>query len=311
MTKSEKQGKLVDAGFDWLTLTSNPKRPEYEQFKCTALDFIRAMENSGCQVKETRAQGYDGFQVAETFFGTRADSAMWRTSGNLARHVAAFAKANRLTPNVTRADLQQTIEQPRGDTGELARILGTFSRCSLGSEAPQSQKFATFHDSGCVIGSTFGARSSSTYLRCYRADIRHPEKFALPALRYEAEWKAERANQLWKAYQIATDDVTLSCAYVGGEFLAKNIMQPIHADFAPCRLPPLGRRTTDEKTVYWIQTTVCKSIARLVKAGYAKELTPHIMAALCPAPDVSERSATLEASIQEIDWEVFENARDI
>lgn len=309
MENTQKPAKVVDSGFDYLTLTAKPQHENFQQFNGCALDFISAMETAGCKVEESSQGGYDGFKAGETFWGKRHDSAIWRTSGSLSRNVAEFVRFNAITPRVTRADLQQTLEQPDGDTRELERILRAFRRRMARNQAPKRSKFATFHDAGLPIGSTFGARSSAEYLRCYRADLRHPEKFSLPALRFEAEWKDVRAQQIWAAFEAVQNDVTLSSAFVGGAFSKKGITQPVCADVAPCLLPPIGRTGSDQKTVYWIQNTVCKIIARLVKAGYLDDLAEHVVAALTPIPDVRERCGTLGSEIQEIDWELIENGR--
>lgn len=310
MSQTETNLLLVDAGFDYLTFTSNPKRDDYEQFNHVASAYLAGAEKSGLTVTETRSGRYEGWQAGETFYGKRADSAIWRTSGGLSRTVAQFARAHELRPNVTRADIQSTIEQPDGDTGELGRIFEQSSFRRVGSSPSQCKKHALFYIEGVLTGGTIGSRSSTGYLRCYRADIRHPDKFALPSLRYEFEVKAEKAAQLWSAYFDEVDDVALSCKYVGGAFAAKRVMQPICADYAPCKLPPIGRKSSDQRTVYWIQNSICKTIARLVKAGYLDEIAPHIIAALCPVPEVRELSSSLESEIQTVDWELIENGKN-
>lgn len=307
MKTPENTGLVVDSGFDYLTLTAKPTQPHYEEFNCCALDFIASMQGAGIEVIEKRNAGYEGWQSGETFFGKREDGTIWRTSGATSRNVAGFVRFNGITPNVTRCDLQRTIEQHGHGSAELDRIFNALrGRLAVGSPS-KPQKFSAFYDKNGSVGGTFGARSSTQYLRCYRADIRHPEKFARPSLRYEVEYKSERANQVWAAFEQCEDDVTLSASLVGCAFAAKGMNQAVCAENAPCPLPPIGRKGSDEKTVYWIQNTVCKIIARLVKAGYLDDLAPHLIAALCPVPDVRTISTSLEAEIQTIDWELIEN----
>jgi hypothetical protein len=307
MKNDEKWGKVVDSGFDYLTLTVKPNETHYNAFKKCALEFVGALGNSGVNVQEASRAGYDGYEAGETFFGTRKDGAIWRTSGATSRWVACAVKSVGITPRVTRADLQRTLEQPDGGTGELDRIIAAFDGRLPRSEALRRQKFAAFYDKGIPVGSTFGARSSTSYLRCYRADLRHPEKFDAPALRFECEWKAARANQVWAAFELVENDATLSASFVGSAFAKKGITHPICSDVGVCPLPPLGRSGNDAKTVYWIQNTVCKIIARLVRAGFADELRPHLLAALNPLPETHKRSTSLEADTEEIDWELLQN----
>lgn len=308
MQQSNEQGKLIDAGFDYLTFTETPDATGYLEFKGTALDFLSSLEQNGHTVKELRLNGYEGYKTEETFFGARHDSAIWRTSGSLARNAAEFAKFNRLRPRVRRADLQLTIEQPNRGTGELTAILAEIRGRGVGSATPKPQKLAAFMDASDVTGLTLGARSSTTYLRAYRADIKHRSRFQAPAVRYEVEWKGERGQQIWDAYTCAVDDSVLSSAFVSGEFLARGIMQPLQTNAEPCRLLPIGRKGSDERAVSWIKNSVCKTIERLARAGYADELRPYLLAALSPPPLSRELSGSLEAEIQSIDWELIENA---
>lgn len=291
-------GKLIDAGFDWLTFTSTPRRDEFSDFKRTSLEFVEMLHNSGVKAEQRNIQGYEGYKAGETFVGTRADSAIWRTSGGQSRHAAAFARFAGLEPRCTRADLQQTIETANGETTRLQAILRECRRANIRDSKTERQKHAEFYDAGDIIGLTIGGRASTTYLRAYRADIRHPARFLSPSIRFECEWKGDRAAQIWERYSCATNDVTLSCSYVASAFLEKGITEPIQAGFEPVRLPPIGRKGSDEKAVHWIKGTVCKTIARLVKAGYGDELRPAILAALSPAPDVTQRLVALESEIQ-------------
>lgn len=309
MDNQKKYGKLIDSGFDWLTFTSTPKMDEHLEFQKTALEFVDMLRDSGVKVEEKTINNYEGFKAGETFFGRRTDSAMWRTSGVMSRHVAAFARSAGITPRCTRADLQQTIETAGGETARLGRILADARKMGVGDAKTERQKRAEFYEADVVTGAAFGSRSSAIFCRIYRADLRHPARFSSPALRCEAEFKAERSQQIWEQYYCATNDVALSCSYVAGEFLKRGISEPLQAEFAPCRLPPIGRSGSDEKCVHWIKNTVCKTIARLVKAGYADELTPAIMAALSPVPDVQLRHSSLEAEIQSIDWEMIIHGR--
>lgn len=247
--QSDTYGKVVDAGFDYLTATVTPKHPDWELFQQLGLQFCSEMENLGHDVKEKQTQGYDGYQVADTYYGKRQDSCIWKTSGTLSRNVAHFLAANEAAPKITRADLQLTFEPETGEVHDLGKLLGRLRKSLVGSATIKASKSATFYNTDVCTGFTLGDRSSQSYLRAYLAGLKHPDRYAPHAIRFEVEWKQERALQIFELYKKGRDDVTLSGGYVAGEFLKYGIKEPLCANLEACNLPPVGRSSGDEKTI--------------------------------------------------------------
>jgi hypothetical protein len=288
----------LDGGFDYLTATTTPKHPDWELFQQLGLQFVSEMENAGHTAKERRFDGYEGWQVGDTYYGKREDSAIWKTSGGLSRYVARCLVANEAAPKVTRADLQLTFEPGEGELLDLGRMLRELRQCDVGASALKRSKSATFYSSDVCTGFTLGHRSSETYLRAYLAGFRHPEKYPLNAVRFEVEWKRERAQQIYQAFTNSTDDVTLSGAYVSGSFLQYGITEPMQAELMPCNLPPITRCASDEKTLHWLTGMVCRVIENMVRKGYGDEIRGPILAALTPPPLERRHSLALEKERQ-------------
>lgn len=285
----------MDAGFDYITATSTPKREDWHDFNAVALAFVSGMEQEGHTVTEVRQNGYEGYKCGETFFGTREDSAIWKTSGGLSRNVAQFAKAHSLAPNITRADLQLTFEPETDGVRDVGAMFRAVHEPLVEDAAIRARTKAAFYGSSLCTGFTLGNRASQTYLRAYLAGVKHPERYRSDAVRFEVEWKSERANQVWQLYGNAVDDAVLAGTYVASEFLKYGVNEPMQAQMSACKLPELGRSGSNEKTVNWLVTTVAKTVEKLVRAGYGEQLRPVFLEALYPKASLVRTSETLEA----------------
>ena len=293
-TNPGEYGKVVDAGFDFLTLTTTPRRSDYHDFQSVALAFLDGMQKAGVEVVEQRFDAYEGFKAGDTYYGKREDSCIWKTSGGLSRNVAQFCKAHQASFHSTRADLQLTFEPNEGIVRGLGELLRGLRGIDVGDTPVKRNKSATFYTTDVCTGFTLGDRSSETYLRVYLAGLKHPERYSPNAVRFEAEWKGGRADQIMHAFTNAVDDVTLSGAYVSGEFLKYGIKEPMQALLEPCKLPGLKRSSSDEKTLNWLTGFVCRVIEKMVLKGYGKELRGPILRALTPEPEERRTSGALE-----------------
>lgn len=296
-------GKLLDAGFDYLTMTVTPKMPHWNQFHGTALDYLSGLETAGQKVVEKSRGGYNGYESNGTYYGERGDSRIWQTSGEQSRNVADFVRANQVAPKITRCDTQITVAVEGDEISELGRMLRELQCPSQRSEKVTARKSAAFYEGELATGLTGGHRTSARYIRAYRADLRHPDKYNSPSIRFECEFKSGRAEQVWGIYRQAVDDSVMAASVVGSEFLRHGLQQPLRAEFAPIPLPPIARNSSERKTVNWLVGFVAPIVARMVRAGYGDELRRAFVPALNPAPQSRERSASLEAERNKFTWE--------
>lgn len=262
--------ELVDAGVDWLTLTTagyfSPESPE-----AAALRAIVRREwyggQAGVDVRPWGWKGYAGLQFGPLSIGARKDGSIVRCSGPAARLLGRMPWSAEWT--CTRIDIQMTVRLGGRGPDEHIRAL---EPSALGARAgakgrPWAVRLVRGYGDGDAL--YLGSRLSPMYLRVYNKDAEsgHDPEW-LGCVRFEAELKNGIADRtFWRVLGHSVGD-TLPLELLKTAFESRGIKLPWEGNKAPedwLRVVP--RETDAERQVAWLEKSVRPVVRKLVGQG--------------------------------------------
>jgi len=183
------QTAIVDVGIDYLTCTFIEKR-EKLQATMKAERLLRSEVSAGAFCKPWRFSGYEGFQAGGVCTGIRPDGVIVRLSGEVAQ--VHWRKFERLASNCSRIDAQVTVlAEPHCDAlirkhySQLRQTWSKFKRW------PEPKLILSPKGAQTLYS---GSRSSEVFMRIYDKGIESGEARFRNHLRYEIEFKGNRAR---------------------------------------------------------------------------------------------------------------------
>lgn len=182
--------KIVDAGMDYLTLTTRePSR--YSEWR-EAFAFVASVEQAkGHKWAVTRVLGYDGEQCGHAFVGKREDGAMLRLSSAAAQEWGSLFAPEAC--HCTRIDLQATVEFAAPDQHMLERAYDTAQGKKMKNGRPPLFTFIENSEGGSTL--YVGSRSSMRYGRIYDKGVEQGTLVPGKLYRWELEIKDALADQ--------------------------------------------------------------------------------------------------------------------
>lgn len=255
----------IDAGIDWLTLTSVGGMQTEVLLKLGSA-LVADRKRDGFAEQPYGAGGYRGFSCGGVRYGSRGDDeAILILSGLEAdRNFRMIPHLDRLT----RIDIQMTVEMPIAKPA-FARLL--YEELKDQHDADEYRYNLRLIQG--LTGDTLyiGSRRSSTFVRVYDKskdiDGAEPGQF----WRFEAEYKRHKpfavALRVKQADSKKAAIETLVCSEMQKRGVPLNIQRTIAFD--PFRVP--RKETTVTNQLAWLRKSVRPLVRRLAIDGYYKE----------------------------------------
>jgi len=179
----------VDRGVDYLTCTYGPKakltRLRHYIARCEALETAH-----GNIARNWGMSGYLGYHCGGLEYGWRGDGVIVRLSGPTAQEW--WRRFGKLASNCSRIDVQETVIWDETIALTLARHWKEMRAWSkLRKKAPALKLISGELGPETIYS---GKRSSDVYLRAYNRFAKTMDHRFRGHLRYEVEFKAERAR---------------------------------------------------------------------------------------------------------------------
>jgi len=183
----------LSASIDWLTATvTKPARLPFAEQVVNRWQTVRAAD--GYPIRSYAANGYMGSYVDGITWGTRADGAMLRLSGEMAALYAE--KALVWADNVSRIDFQVTLQEPREYKNWAHIALAEFMQDErVRAGLTQYQSITSSKGGESVY---LGRRASSRFYRIYNKTAESDGLWPATCWRFEVEYKPNRSQQ-WAA----------------------------------------------------------------------------------------------------------------
>lgn len=256
---------ILDAGIDWLTLTENRETAKGKALHACTVEWLVGSCEGGAGLTPQKPQGFEGAGNEFGFMGVRGDLIMVRVSGRNATDYFVKLMEYGQDFHCTRIDTQVTARYS-GNIGNFAQRMHGSVRSAERGKALKRQAAAVLYQNDIRdTGVTVGSRASETYLRAYHPATAGHTEYGSDAIRFEVEWKGDRARKVF-AQAAKSDGVQyLSTSLVMGELLARGVVEPWFnsqrverpkTDFTP---------SDNERRFEWFERSVMPCIARLMQ----------------------------------------------
>jgi hypothetical protein len=287
-------GKLLLTGCDWLTMTWPHKSTVVKRAGQTVFDRLAELEIEGWEMKERRAMQFHGYGSEKLQWLRNESHVMLRTSGYEANETAKRLIAENCSGKCTRIDLQVTADYGEREIHFASRMRESIFGTDVGHKTNRASKRTHFEGASGDTGITIGDRGSEKYFRIYHAASGgHPE---LPdgAIRFEGEYKADRAAQVWSMAKSASSLEVLAASITTGEMLLLGLKEPWFGDSVPVQLPAIADTRNIAKTLRWYETQVVPSLRQHVTGEHQEQIRRLFLDALYPEANIIARRKELD-----------------
>lgn len=253
--------RVLESSIDWVTATFRPGTKSLLA-SAMATRWLEARQRDGFTRSEWVFNGYLGERTDGISVGSRTDGEIVRLSGALAK--AHGATILRLSDNISRLDLQVTIQTPESNTDWPTDAFDTSARdprCVAGLTRRQLLDVQPG-------GTTFylGSRTSERFFRIYDKHAESEGLYPPSTWRWEVEYKGARALTVARRlqqYKVASDEVR---AVVEGAFADYAISLPCEPLPRKWRDAGIRGETDDERRMEWLRRSVGPLVSRLLES---------------------------------------------
>lgn len=248
--------KLVDAGIDYIRVTSQDSRQKGKMFDYYA--SIRA-EDEKLGHKETKggAFGFVGKKVRHALYGTKSEWAMVQVSGGRAKNALKVAMPG---TQCTRIDIQCTYLIENGAVGLVLKKAYEDACAHVRPKArPCAVKMIEERHKAQTV--YVGKRASDVFVRCYDKFEESGKEEFKNCVRFEVELKGRAAKSIWKAVQENGWSIAFLLHQLYEILKERGILLP--EDSFP-NLPTVAmkkEKTTIESKMAWLGRAVAPTVA--------------------------------------------------
>jgi hypothetical protein len=239
---------------------------------------------------------YVGVGTEKLFFGQDETHAFCMASSYEATETSKEIIAGRLGGQASRIDLQTTASYPKRQKDYFETLGHTIRTSVQKTKGKRTAKGSHYFDANRDTGLSFGARGSDRSYRIYSArEGGHPEA-SENAVRFEWQYRQERARQAWEMMAAASSIGNFAANVVKGEALSVGIWEPWMLDTREVTMPAIPVTRSMEKRFQWYRSQAFPSFAKTISEGYGERLLEELHAVIQAALENSRQPATLELS---------------
>ena len=263
--------KIISPGCDYLTLSVKAGRT-LAGIENIWQELQGMRYDQGHQTEDWRFQQYTGVKIGDFQRGYSETHGLFVAQGSGAQVAVESLQGITFEGNITRCDVKadiqgtaQEVYSPRDfDAAWLAKTV------IAGTDGRRRSGITRGADGGDTA--TIGSRDSDNYFRCYRADIKHPDQYFGPTVRFELETHGERARGLYTRINAATDSRKEALGAVVGRLSQLGLTQPWCEGIDGFTVKLSKPETNYAKSLRWLASGVRGVVRGLLEAGYSTEL---------------------------------------
>jgi hypothetical protein len=250
--------KLVDAGIDYIRVTSEDKREQGRM-----IDYYRAVrgrdEKLGYEEKTGGAFGFLGKKVRHALYGDKKEWAMLQVSGYEAKQSMKLARAG---TQATRIDLQLTYRVEPGTVEGCIR--SAYESACDGKHLKKRPPSVRLIESRRKAQTVYvGARASDIFFRIYDKFEESGKEEYRDCVRFELELKGRLAKALWAKWVEGTGTLLQSLEMVVAMLSERGVAVP-NADLQEQDILKLKKSPSSlETTIGWLASQVSPTVTRL------------------------------------------------
>lgn len=259
---------IIDAGVDWLTVTSLKTHEGHERDLTNWYEILNRRRHDAGVYEEASVLGYAGLKTEHLFVGTRWDGAMLRMSGSYARETwNAVSVSN---GNVTRLDLQVTV-QWNGEGAHPARLAAIGAEMANEQLPVSRQRLVHEHKDNRQGYTTYiGSRQSAAFARVYHKSAQAPDEYPENTYRYEVQFNKETAPMVHKSLLENQDRAeAYVIAVVWDWFERRGVIPVFRRSGEVVNIPREVLPLTDmDKKLRWLYNQVRPTVTDLLSLGH-------------------------------------------
>lgn len=274
----ERHIKPLSAGVDWLTCSREDVKPG-DEWDELATSLLHGSLEDGERVRLATWMGYAGLKSATMFYGWLARrSVVWMSGPHTPAHTCQLIQ---LASNVSRIDLQLTVEHTPADTS-LGRI--NYRRAASYEGRPGCKPIVSeIHDTHHAHTVAIGSRISDQYGRHYDKGVE--SKLAAPGTiwRYEVEYKRGRAKKIAEQIALSSKVPEVAARTVWRWWASRGVM-PVAREPRGCLIDMRLAAPSKPDYLEWFERRLSRSVRRAIDSHglhavtRALGLLPHIEA---------------------------------
>lgn len=264
--------QILDAGVDWLTLTSTKESTDHELTLNAWYEQFQLLRRRTGIMEDAAMMGYQGIKTEGMFVGTRWDGAMCRISGKTAREL--FLEIPPGSSNITRLDVQVTIHDIDGKIHppRLAAIQAEAANSALPTS--RQRNIEEHKDNKQGYTTYIGSRQSTSFARVYHKSAQDPDAYGPNVYRYEVQFNKDTASHILKALYAHQEDLEGAAIAIVWDWFERRGVIPVFRRSG--QVVTIGRDTialTDlDKKLQWLYTQVRPTVTMLIEQGQAEEV---------------------------------------
>jgi hypothetical protein len=253
------RAKLVDAGIDYLRVTSADRERQKQMFEyfrnIAALD-----EHEGYAVKPGGVFGFAGRKSRHALWGVKADWALVQSTGRFAKRGLQLALSG---IQASRIDLQMTFRVSEGAVPSEIRdayeeacdhkgVMGRPRAVKMIEERHQPQTVY------------IGRRASDVFVRIYDKFEESGKEEFRDCIRFEVELKGRAAKQLWQRMTSESLGIGFLMQLLKHILLERGIILPVDAFAVYPEMTFKKEPSSVEAKLAWMSRQVAPTVKKLV-----------------------------------------------
>lgn len=252
---------ICDEGVDYLTCTFNGQAATTRFF----MEVARIERNeikAGNLVQKWGMSGYNGHRCGGLEFGTSYQGCIVRLSGETANRY--WRRVGKLASGCSRIDVQQTCIFDEDPGATITRCFNELVQTwSKHTKFPKPKLWSGPTGAETVYS---GERVSDVFLRCYHRGAKRGLEAALGHIRFEAEFKGERAATLMLDLMREKRPAAAAASQVMSRFRNRGVsLSWSEQRPGPIRSPKTC--TTASRRLQWLEVQCRPTVQALIELG--------------------------------------------
>lgn len=258
--------RIVTCGVDWLTMTV--RAGETLAGVDELWQELQGMRyDQGHPVKDFKFQQYTGVEIGDFQRAYDATHGIFIAQGCAAQIAIERLPDIRFNGNITRCDVKADVQGSKRAVWQPEKFDAKYMATLAAKGLTGKRRSGVTRGADGGITASIGARESDDYFRCYRSDIKHPDEFFEPTVRFERELHGERARAAYEKLVTSPKPREVALSLVVGRLTKLGLTQPWCKGVAPDSVRLKKPKTSYGKSLDWLRNDVRGTVKTLMDAG--------------------------------------------
>lgn len=256
---------LHNIACDWITGVALDK-PDQERLRPLGSALFRTEQDFGNTVRAWGLAGFKGWSCGHVQVGLRDDEVIVRCGADAAAR--NWRRVVEASSNVTRFDVQATVQFKGGPTREINRVRRAALRHSRENDDVPIVRWIADNRGGYTL--YLGARESNVFGRVYDKFAQTQDEHFRDCVRYEVQYNSRLARIVTNQLKRSSSEIPEMAGCITRFLEARRvaIRMPFNSQLTFC-LPRTA--SDDDRKLLWLEKAVRPSLMTLIAHGKGAE----------------------------------------